>query len=224
MNSHPQGDSKIQNIYKIEFVEENVGRIREESKKWLTWRFQVIDAVITTPPSPADEEATLPIDLLSSSPPLLLPPTEPTPPDTQMEPPPVPTATARIYSVSVTWSFASGKQEIQMNGQVVWFGRRSGGSILSHAWSEDDLQLEVLGTSHVPKRHVSHGFRCFDLMINGRRFDELPVLGKQEVIPLTTIATADLPISVVEILYPNGYVWTPSNMDSNDPNSYRYTD
>ena len=240
MNSHTTtSNSTDYTIYKIECVEENVGRIRDVSKKWVTWRFQVVEDSGMGPPHPpptTHEEVAPPIDLLSSPSPLLLLPspstTEPTLSDFPMEPStPVPptttstttTTTTRTYSVSVTWSFTSGKQEIQMNGQIVWFGRRSGGSILSHAWSEDDLQLEVLGTSLIPnKRHVSHAFRCFDLMINGRTFDELPIRGKQEGIPslTTTIATADLPKSVVEILYPNGYVWTPSNGDSGDANSY----
>jgi hypothetical protein len=107
-----------------------------------------------------------------------------------------------------------------MNGQTIWFGRRPGGAVLSHAWLEDDLELEVLGSSQAPKRHVSPGFRCFDLMINGRTFEELPILGKHDATPLATIAAADLPTSVVEILYPDGYQWKPTNVDSDLPNSY----
>jgi len=192
------------NIYKIECVEENVGRIQQLSKKWVTWRFQVVEEVEVKPPT----EVVQKVELLASPAPEV-PVTLPS--HTEMEPLSIPKV--QTYCISINWSLITGKQEIEMNGETIWFGRRSGGSIFSHAWVEDDFQLEVLGTCNSPKKHVSPGFRCFDLMINGRTYHELPIWGKTEFTPLATIAAADLPTSIVEILYPNGYTWKPSEMD-----------
>jgi hypothetical protein len=190
-------NSPSKNIFKIEYLEENVGRIKTSSKKWVTWRFQVADH------SPPTDPQGMPVtDLVVAS------------PFTQAEAPN--SNNMKQYCVSVSWSSVSGKQEIDVNGQNVWFGRRSGAAILSHAWLEDGLQLEVIGTNRAPKRHVSPGFRSFDLMINGHLFEDLPVWGEQEVIRSTLIAEADLPTCIAQVVYPESYTWHPSSGDSND--------
>lgn len=188
-------------VFRIECVEEDVGRIRKHSKKWLTWRFKVVESAGVSH-HPMDAGPPM-VDLLAG-------------PIVDVRPPPI-TAPApakmvsKTYSISLTWSFKSGKQSLEVNGTELWFGRKRGGAIFSHAWQEGDLQLEVLGTCQPPKRHVSPDFRSFDLMINGKNFEDLPILGKDEAAhSSTTISVADLPKSIVEILYPNGYRWTPS--------------
>lgn len=102
-----------------------------------------------------------------------------------------------------------------MNNEPIWFGRKQGAAVFSHAWiSREGLELEILATTRkVSARHVAPDFRNYDLVINGRLFDTLPVVGGADTMSHSMDdqePALDLPRSIVEILYPNGYTWKES--------------
>jgi hypothetical protein len=198
------------NLYKVDFVEEDVGRKVKQSKKRVTWTFQ-LDIARTVASEPEAEQAPFLSDVAS-------------PPSTALVTTETKTQTL-AYSVSLIWSLKSGKQQVEMNDgeEQVWFDRKPGASVCSHAWTTRDglLQLEVLATGRAPKRHVAPDFRCYDLMINGRAFDDLPSLNEdrsfsREPVPVSSV---DLPRSIVEILYPTGYRWNDPSTGEKDMNA-----
>jgi hypothetical protein len=193
-STYPRARARIRAsiIYKVGFTEQDGGRLRKQSKKRYTWTFQECTTASASA-SAAAPPAQPPIDLMTG-PPIL---------------------TTKTRSVSLVWSFTTGKQSVEMNGKEVWFGRQSGASVLSHSWktyNEDGsvaLRLEILATRRAPK-HVAPNFCSHDLMLNGQIFEELPsIIGGDENMgdPSSTAAVSmvDLPKSIVEILYPEGY-------------------
>lgn len=169
-------------LYRYQFSEEDVGKLRKESKKSMTWTFQRVI------PS-ADGTAPL----------------------------------TNTHSVSLIWSVKTGKQEVIMDDEQIWFGRQQGAAVFSHAWrSRQGLKLEVMATTRtVPSRHVAPDFRHHDLVINGQLFDKLPGVGDfaTAVIEPDGERALDLPRSIIEILYPQGYTWkeSPGATMLNDP-------
>lgn len=182
-------------IQKVDFIEDDVGKVRKQSKKRVTWTFQVTTAQASNTTTALVEAQTA--GLLDG-------------PATQRHPP----AAQKMYSVSLLWSLKTGKQHIEMNGEEVWFDRKPGASVCSHAWTTSDglLRLEVLATGRAPKRHVAPDFRSYDLMINGRIFEELPSLeqgttSSYDPTSAAAVSSLDAPKSIVDILYPDGYTW-----------------
>lgn len=114
----------------------------------------------------------------------------------------------REHSVTLTWSTKSGKQQVEMDGaEQVFFGRRRGASVFDSRWetkTDVPMKLHILATSAPP---LSEGFRCFDLIINGRVFAYLPQYNGAEGLPVPPMeASIDgKPKSIFEIIYPNGY-------------------
>jgi hypothetical protein len=112
------------------------------------------------------------------------------------------------HTVTLAWSKTTGKQEIRMDGEEVWFGRNKGRSVLDHNWTtrDESLRLHVLATCAPHTKNMNEDFRSFDLVINGQLFASLPHqdgLGA----PLSQQLTAqNLPNSIIQILYPEGYV------------------
>ena len=163
-------------IYQIQFCEENVGKYHKQSKKKLTWIFEIGDGR----DGPGSDEDVGDEERLQSS--------------------------SSQHTVSLTWSKSTGKQEIEMDGTVVWFGRHPGSSVFDHRWmaettmmmitndnssnndNEDGqyghhqrhlldgepvirLQLHILSTC-APRIHKT--FRKHDFIINGQVFANLP--------------------------------------------------
>lgn len=118
------------------------------------------------------------------------------------------------HAVSLIWSVKTGKQEVVMDDEQIWFGRQRGAAVFSHAWlSRQGLKMEVMATTRtVPSRHVAPEFRHHDLVINGQLFDKLPGVGEYAtaVIEADSEPALDLPRSILEILYPEGYKWKES--------------
>jgi hypothetical protein len=90
------------------------------------------------------------------------------------------------HTVSLTWSKSTGKQEVEMDGSNVWFGRRRGASVFDHRWTTDQYN-NTTGTTPSPaeptlRMHIlstcaprmSENFRKHDLIINGQVFAQLP--------------------------------------------------
>lgn len=86
------------------------------------------------------------------------------------------------HTVSLIWSKSTGKQEVEMDGVNVWFGRRPGSSVFEHRWTTSTmtpassaftqpLQLHIVSTI-APKLHEN--FRKHDLILNGQVFTNLP--------------------------------------------------
>ena len=119
----------------------------------------------------------------------------------------------REHWVVLTWSKSTGKQDITMDGDSVWFGRNQGSSVLDHNWTTSDrsLRLHVLATC-APK--LSNHFRCYDLLINGQLFATLPLYKKSD----DYLDATEMPwmaqnqtnrgelSSIIQILYPEGYI------------------
>ena len=199
----------LESIYKVDFEKEDVGKLRKKTKQRLTWTFQ-LNTAKTAPSSVAAATAApvpdvIPQDLLGGDM-IALPPA---PSQTPPAPPQMVTRTDnQTHSVSLIWSIHSGEQRVEMDGDEVWFGRKQGASVFSHKWTTPDglLRFEILASSTAPKRNVAPGFRPHDLMINGRAFDELPSSdGSSGDYMDEAISTLDLPKSIVDILYPEGY-------------------
>lgn len=116
----------------------------------------------------------------------------------------------REHSVSLTWSKKTGKQEIEMDGtEQVWFGRHRGASVFDQKWEGEtapgvSLQFRILATC-APKLHSN--FRCYDLIINGQVFANLPHYGVHGAAPaiMPEPSMDGRPGSIVEIIYPNGF-------------------
>lgn len=169
-------------LYRYQFSEEDVGKLRKESKKNMTWTFQrVVPSAHGTAPATS------------------------------------------THAVSLIWSVKTGKQEVVMDDEQVWFGRQRGAAVFSHAWiSRQGLKMEVMATTRtVPSRHVAPDFRHHDLVINGQLFDKLPVVGEHmtAVVETSGERALDLPRSIIEILYPERYTWkeSPGATLLNDP-------
>eukprot|EP00548_Thalassiothrix_antarctica_P002538 CAMPEP_0194154458 /NCGR_PEP_ID=MMETSP0152-20130528/60721_1 /TAXON_ID=1049557 /ORGANISM="Thalassiothrix antarctica, Strain L6-D1" /LENGTH=130 /DNA_ID=CAMNT_0038860577 /DNA_START=20 /DNA_END=409 /DNA_ORIENTATION=+ len=80
----------------------------------------------------------------------------------------------RKHEIILAWSKTTGKQEITMDGEVIWFARHKGRSVLDHHWTtrdDESLKLRVLATC-APKIHDN--FRNYDLLIDGKLFASLP--------------------------------------------------
>jgi hypothetical protein len=141
---------------KVGFTEQDGERLRKQSKKRYTWTFQEC-----TTASAAAAAAAAP------------PPAQPPRIDLMTGPP---ILTTKTHSVSLVWSFKTGRQSVEMNGKEVWFGRQSGASVFSHSWktyNEDGsvaLRLEILATRRALKHLAPNNFRSHDLMINGQTF------------------------------------------------------
>lgn len=122
----------------------------------------------------------------------------------------------REHVVTLTWSKSTGKQSIYMDGTGVWLGRNEGRSVFDHHWTTPDgsLKIHVLATS-APKMNDS--FRCYDLLINGQLFATLPYCDLDSgtasepfvvrpQIPIEYPQAYSQPGSILEILYPDGYI------------------
>jgi len=109
------------------------------------------------------------------------------------------------HNITLIWSKSTGKQQIDMDGTEIWFGRNQGRSILDHNWKTRDgrLRLHLLATC-APK--VNENFRNYDLLINGQLFVSLPHYGKGIIAPIPPPMGQDNLNSIIQILYPNGYV------------------
>lgn len=193
-------------LYKVAFDEEDVGRVRKESKKRITWTFQLA-------PSPAEPVIPESRELCLLDAPDETPAPQPTP--APIEP--------KMYSVTLVWSVNTGKQQVEFNGEEIFFGRKQGSSVFSHAFTtRDNLRLEVLATCRPPKRHVAPDFRAYDLMINGHLFHSLPALNVEAFANSETGASSiDLPRSIIEVLYPNGYTWEDPRTGMKMPSDYK---
>ena len=97
--------------------------------------------------------------------------------------------------------------------EQVWFGRRRGASVFDYSWETRDgipLKLNIMGTS-APKLYKN--FRCYDLIINGQIFANLPQYPGTadfgtvvpEVVDEEEAFDDGRPKSIFEIFYPNGY-------------------
>ena len=111
------------------------------------------------------------------------------------------------HTVTLAWSKSTGKQEVRMDGEDVWFGRNKGRSVLDHNWTTRDerLRLHVLATCAPNTKKMNEDFRSFDLVINGQLFASLPHqdgLGA----PLPQQMAQNHPNSIIQILYPEGYI------------------
>lgn len=187
-----------ESLFKVDFVEEDAGKLRKQAKQRFTWTFQSTETGAAPPPPPPPPPSE---DLLGSAGDFLaLPPS-------QNITPTMPEAVTKTHSVCLTWSYTTGKQLVEMNGEEVWFGRKPGAAVFSHSWTSRDgsLRLEILATRKAPVRNVAPDFRCHDLMINGRLFEDLPSINGDQGTHSTTISQFDLPRSIVDILYPDGY-------------------
>jgi len=110
------------------------------------------------------------------------------------------------HIISLIWSKTTGKQQIEMDGTLIWFGRNPGRSVLDHNWTTRDerLKLHLLATC-APK--VNENFRNFDLVINGQLFAALPHYGREgSNAPIPPPVGKDNLNSIIQILYPDGYV------------------
>lgn len=111
------------------------------------------------------------------------------------------------HTVTLAWSKSTGKQEVRMDGEEVWFRRNKGRSTLDHNWTtrDESLQLHVLATCAPKTKKMSADFRRFDLVINGQLFASLPHQAGLGAPPPQQMAQ-NHPNSIIQILYPDGYV------------------
>jgi len=111
------------------------------------------------------------------------------------------------HMISLIWSKTTGKQQIEMDGTLIWFGRNQGRSVLDHDWTTRDerpKKLHMLATC-APK--VNENFRNFDLVINGQLYAALPHYGREgSNAPIPPPMGKDNLNSIIQILYPDGYV------------------
>jgi len=110
------------------------------------------------------------------------------------------------HKITLAWSKTTGKQELCMDGTVLWFGRNQGRSVLDHNWMtrDESFKLHVLATC-APK--MNENFRNYDLLINGQLFASLPHYEREGLnAPVPQPMGQDNLNSIIQILYPEGYI------------------
>lgn len=110
----------------------------------------------------------------------------------------------KVHEVLLTWSLLSGKEYITLDGREEHHNQKGRTSICDHKWTtRDNYELHVVTTREPPLKSPPN-FRCYELLLNGRSFFNLPKPGQTESRQRSTeyeIAYG-APSSIVEILYP----------------------
>ena len=114
------------------------------------------------------------------------------------------------HEVVFLWSIASGKQRILADGVEVHFGSGSRMSDrFEKSWTMNGgHELKIVAHATQPLRKSTGNFRQFDLVIDGRSFDDLPQiyeLGRESTTSTSTSASA----------------WSPAKRIRSTPHLYR---
>lgn len=135
-------------IYQIDFDVEHLGKNKPQSKRMAIWRYGI------------PQETSSSVD----------------------------GATIAGHEAKLTWSTHSGKYTISVDGEDV-FSSVAKGSVLEHKWrwshgrgcavedDEDDSVAMRIVACRKPPTRSSKDFRCYEFIIRGRVFRDLPVEG-----------------------------------------------
>lgn len=77
------------------------------------------------------------------------------------------------HEIVVVWSIASGKRQILMDGKEIHYSATRI-SILDHSWSSKGNHVLKVICHAAPPMSVPHGFRQYDLLIDGQSFFTMP--------------------------------------------------
>jgi hypothetical protein len=112
------------------------------------------------------------------------------------------------HVVALKWSKVSGRQRVLINGTKLYFEKKQRSkNIFQQKVKLNDgdlLNLHVLASRATPKENSKIHFQKYELIINGTAFSMLPT---KDGNPPKNKSKEDgkKHISILEILYPNGY-------------------
>mmetsp|Transcript_2747 Transcript_2747/g.7365 ORF Transcript_2747/g.7365 Transcript_2747/m.7365 type:complete len:575 (+) Transcript_2747:1789-3513(+) len=77
------------------------------------------------------------------------------------------------HDVTLVWSITSGKRQLMMDGQEIHYSTNRAG-VLEHSWQTKGNHVIKVCCHATPPMSVEHGFRQYELAIDGQSFFSMP--------------------------------------------------
>lgn len=102
-------------------------------------------------------------------------------------------------TVTLTWSTQTGKVLIHLDGNEIDFYECKGYSILQRKFESRELGIHFeLLASRVAPNHADRDFLCYECIINGQAFSELPTIIENRLLVETKDGTNGQPLLITD--------------------------